>query len=221
MKFTDLGLSERVLAAVAQSGYTDPTPIQAQAIPEVLAKRDVIGIAQTGTGKTASFVLPMLTRLETGRARARMPRTLILEPTRELAAQVEQNFNTYGVNHKLTVALLIGGVSFDEQEKKLDRGADVATGQRSRSRSLDEIDEVDVARFAIAVVGGVIHRKRSPQERVGSAGDSKHGKLARQNRLRDGGLFDANAIDAFADATILDDGSAATNEAQTVPPSEW
>ena len=125
MKFTDLGLSERVLAAVAQSGYTDPTPIQAQAIPEVLAKRDVIGIAQTGTGKTASFVLPMLTRLETGRARARMPRTLILEPSRELAAQVEQNFNTYGVNHKLTVALLIGGVSFDEQEKKLDRGADV------------------------------------------------------------------------------------------------
>ena len=125
MKFTDLGLSERVLAAVAQTGYTEPTPIQAQAIPEVLAKRDVIGIAQTGTGKTASFVLPMLTRLETGRARARMPRTLILEPTRELAAQVEQNFNTYGVNHKLTVALLIGGVSFDEQEKKLDRGADV------------------------------------------------------------------------------------------------
>ncbi|MCC0052666.1 MAG: DEAD/DEAH box helicase [Rhodobiaceae bacterium] len=125
MKFTDLGLSERVLAAVEKAGYSEPTPIQAQAIPEVLAKRDVIGIAQTGTGKTASFVLPMLTRLESGRARARMPRTLILEPTRELAAQVEQNFNTYGINHKLTVALLIGGVSFDEQEKKLDRGADV------------------------------------------------------------------------------------------------
>jgi superfamily II DNA/RNA helicase len=125
MKFTDLGLSERVLAAVTQAGYTEPTPIQAQAIPEVLAKRDVMGIAQTGTGKTASFVLPMLTRLESGRARARMPRTLILEPTRELAAQVEQNFNTYGINHKLTVALIIGGVSFDEQEKKLDRGADV------------------------------------------------------------------------------------------------
>ncbi|MFN0263462.1 DEAD/DEAH box helicase [Tepidamorphus sp. 3E244] len=125
MAFSDLGLSERVLEAVTQSGYTEPTPIQAQAIPEVLAKRDVIGIAQTGTGKTASFVLPMLTRLESGRARARMPRTLIVEPTRELAAQVEQNFDKYGVNHKLTVALLIGGVSFDEQEKKLDRGADV------------------------------------------------------------------------------------------------
>ena len=125
MAFTDLGLSERVLAAVEGAGYTEPTPIQAQAIPEVLAKRDLIGIAQTGTGKTASFVLPMLTRLEKGRARARMPRTLILEPTRELAAQVEQNFTIYGARHKLTVALLIGGVSFDEQEKKLDRGADV------------------------------------------------------------------------------------------------
>ncbi len=125
MSFTDLGLSERVLAAVEGAGYTEPTPIQAQAIPEVLARRDLIGIAQTGTGKTASFVLPMLTLLEKGRARARMPRTLILEPTRELAAQVEQNFTIYGAQHKLTVALLIGGVSFDEQEKKLDRGADV------------------------------------------------------------------------------------------------
>jgi len=125
MSFDSLGLSPKVLAAVAASGYTVPTPIQQQAIPPVLAGRDVLGIAQTGTGKTASFVLPMLTRLEKGRARARMPRTLILEPTRELAAQVEENFVRYGQNHKLTVALLIGGVSFDEQEKKLDRGADV------------------------------------------------------------------------------------------------
>ena len=91
----------------------------------MLARRDVLGIAQTGTGKTARFVLPMLTLLERGRARARMPRTLILEPTRELAAQVEESFNRYGANHKLTVALLIGGVSFDDQLKKLDRGADV------------------------------------------------------------------------------------------------
>lgn len=125
MKFEDLGLSKKVLAAVEASGYKEPTAIQEQAIPHVLKKRDVMGIAQTGTGKTASFVLPMLSLLERGRARARMPRTLILEPTRELAAQVEENFKRYGQNHKLTVALLIGGVSFDEQLKKLDRGADV------------------------------------------------------------------------------------------------
>ncbi|HEY8596541.1 MAG TPA: DEAD/DEAH box helicase [Devosiaceae bacterium] len=123
--FTGLGLSDKVIQAVADAGYTKPTDIQAKAIPPVLERRDVIGIAQTGTGKTASFVLPMLTLLEKGRARARMPRTLILEPTRELAAQVHENFEKYGKNHKLTVALLIGGVSFDEQNKKLDRGADV------------------------------------------------------------------------------------------------
>lgn len=123
--FNELGLSAKVIEAVSAAGYTKPTDIQAQAIPHVLEKKDVIGIAQTGTGKTASFVLPMLTLLESGRARARMPRTLILEPTRELAAQVHENFEKYGKNHRLTVALLIGGVSFDEQNKKLDRGADV------------------------------------------------------------------------------------------------
>ncbi|RFC65634.1 MULTISPECIES: DEAD/DEAH box helicase [Mesorhizobium] len=125
MSFADLGLSQKVLSAVTDSGYLNPTPIQAGAIPQALQGKDVLGIAQTGTGKTASFVLPMLTRLEKGRARARMPRTLILEPTRELAAQVEENFVKYGKNHRLTVALLIGGVSFDDQEKKLERGADV------------------------------------------------------------------------------------------------
>ncbi|WP_292900168.1 DEAD/DEAH box helicase [Nitratireductor sp.] len=125
MTFSDLGLSQKVLSAVADAGYTQPTPIQAGAIPHALGGKDVLGIAQTGTGKTASFVLPMLTRLERGRARARMPRTLILEPTRELAAQVEENFVKYGKNHRLNIALLIGGVSFDEQEKKLERGADV------------------------------------------------------------------------------------------------
>ncbi|HEX2257106.1 MAG TPA: DEAD/DEAH box helicase, partial [Afifellaceae bacterium] len=125
MSFDTLGLSDKVVAAVKAAGYAEPTPIQAQAIPHVLARRDVVGIAQTGTGKTASFVLPMLNILEKGRARARMPRTLILEPTRELAAQVEENFARYGVNHKLTLALLIGGVSFDEQDKKITRGADV------------------------------------------------------------------------------------------------
>ena len=125
MSFSSLGLSEKVLAAVEAAGYTEPTAIQAAAIPHVLQKRDVLGLAQTGTGKTASFTLPMLTLLEKGRARARMPRTLILEPTRELAAQVEENFNKYGVNHKLNVALLIGGTSFGDQDKKLDRGVDV------------------------------------------------------------------------------------------------
>jgi superfamily II DNA/RNA helicase len=125
LTFTDLGLSPKVLSAVADAGYTQPTPIQAGAIPHALLGKDVLGIAQTGTGKTAAFVLPMITRLEKGRARARMPRTLILEPTRELAAQVEENFVKYGKNHKLNIALLIGGVSFDEQDKKLERGADV------------------------------------------------------------------------------------------------
>jgi superfamily II DNA/RNA helicase len=125
MSFSNLGLSEKVVSAVATAGYKAPTPIQEQAIPHVLARRDVLGIAQTGTGKTAAFTLPMLTVLEQGRARARMPRTLILEPTRELAAQVEESFAKYGVNHKLNVALLIGGVSFDDQDTKLTRGVDV------------------------------------------------------------------------------------------------
>jgi len=125
MSFSNLGLSDKVLAAVAAVGYTDPTPIQEQAIPHVMARRDVLGIAQTGTGKTAAFVLPMLTLLERGRARARMPRTLILEPTRELAAQVKENFDKYGVGQKLNVALLIGGVSFGDQDMKLTRGVDV------------------------------------------------------------------------------------------------
>ena len=125
MPFSKLGLSEKVLAAVTSAGYPTPTPIQEQAIPHVLARRDVLGIAQTGTGKTAAFVLPMLTMLEKGRARARMPRTLILEPTRELAAQVEESFEKYGKNHKLNVALIIGGVSFDDQDSKLVRGVDV------------------------------------------------------------------------------------------------
>src|SRR6201995_3491712 len=125
MTFSHLGLSDKVLQAVQAAGYTQPTPIQEQAIPHALQGRDVLGIAQTGTGKTAAFVLPMLSRLESGRARARMPRTLILEPTRELAAQVEESFVKYGANHKLNVALLIGGVSFDDQDTKLTRGVDV------------------------------------------------------------------------------------------------
>ena len=136
--FSGLGLSSKVTEAVTAAGYTKPTEIQTQAIPHVLAKKDVIGIAQTGTGKTASFVLPMLTLLENGRARARMPRTLILEPTRELAAQVSENFEKYGKNHRLTMALIIGGVSFEDQNKKLDRGVDVLIA--TPGRLLDQID---------------------------------------------------------------------------------
>jgi superfamily II DNA/RNA helicase len=123
--FDDLGLTPETLRAVHESGYSTPTPIQAQAIPEVLKGRDVLGIAQTGTGKTASFTLPMIDILAAGRARARMPRTLILEPTRELAAQVAESFDKYGKYHKLTKALLIGGVSFGDQDTLLARGVDV------------------------------------------------------------------------------------------------
>jgi superfamily II DNA/RNA helicase len=124
-KFSDLALDPRVLQAVAEAGYETPTPIQAGAIPEALKGRDVLGIAQTGTGKTASFTLPMITLLGQGRARARMPRSLVLAPTRELAAQVAENFDVYAKHTKLTKALLIGGVAFGEQDKLIDRGVDV------------------------------------------------------------------------------------------------
>src|SRR6516164_6663376 len=125
MGFSELGLSPEVLRAVSDAGYTIPTPIQEQAIPHVQRGRDVLGCAQTGTGKTASFVLPMIDNLAAGRARARMPRSLILEPTRELATQVAASFELYGKYHRLTMALLIGGESFVDQERKLDRGVDV------------------------------------------------------------------------------------------------
>ena len=125
ISFKDLGLGPKVLQAVEEAGYTHPTPIQAQAIPHVLTGGDVTGIAQTGTGKTAAFVLPMIHRLARGRARARMPRTLILAPTRELAAQVAENFEKYGTHLKLTMALLIGGVSFRDQDRLLMAGVDV------------------------------------------------------------------------------------------------
>lgn len=123
--FDELGLAPKVARAVAEAGYETPTPIQAQAIPAALQGRDVLGIAQTGTGKTASFTLPMATILSKGRARARMPRSLVLCPTRELAAQVAENFDTYTKHLKLTKALLIGGVSFKEQDALIDRGVDV------------------------------------------------------------------------------------------------
>lgn len=125
MRFEDLGLEPNILKAVTEAGYETPTPIQEQAIPPALQGKDVLGIAQTGTGKTASFTLPMIHRLAQGRAKARMPRSLVLAPTRELAAQVSENFEKYGKYHKLTMALLIGGVSFADQDAKLTRGVDV------------------------------------------------------------------------------------------------
>src|SRR5881398_1692275 len=152
MPFTELGLSDKVLQAVEASGYTEPTPIQAQAIPHVLAREDVLGIAQTGTGKTAAFTLPMPSRLEQGRARARMPRTLILEPTRELAAQVEESFVRYGVNHKLNVALLIGGVSFGDQEAKITRGADVLIATPGRLLDFSERGKLLLTGIEILVI---------------------------------------------------------------------
>ncbi|MTI11187.1 DEAD/DEAH box helicase [Curvivirga aplysinae] len=136
--FEDLGLGPEVLRAVSDAGYTTPTPIQEKAIPFIMMNRDVLGCAQTGTGKTASFTLPMIDILAHGRARARMPRSIILAPTRELAAQVADNFETYGKYHKLSMALLIGGISFNEQEKALDRGADVLIA--TPGRLMDHID---------------------------------------------------------------------------------
>ncbi|WP_108811190.1 DEAD/DEAH box helicase [Sphingorhabdus sp. Alg231-15] len=138
MKFADLGLSDELLKAVADAGYDEPTPIQAQAIPPVLMMKDIIGIAQTGTGKTASFVLPMIDILAHGRSRARMPRSLILEPTRELAAQVAENFEKYGKNHNLSMALLIGGVSMGDQIKALEKGVDVLIATPGRLMDLFE-----------------------------------------------------------------------------------
>jgi len=136
MTFADLGLSDELLRAVNESGYDEPTPIQRQAIPSVLMGRDIIGIAQTGTGKTAGFVLPMIDILAQGRARARMPRSLILEPTRELAAQVAENFEKYGKHHKLSMALLIGGVQMGDQIKALEKGVDVLIATPGRLMDL-------------------------------------------------------------------------------------
>ncbi len=138
MTFADLGLSDELLKAVTESGYDTPTPIQAQAIPSVLMMKDIIGIAQTGTGKTASFVLPMIDILAHGRARALMPRSLILEPTRELAAQVAENFEKYGKYHKLSMALLIGGVQMGDQVKALEKGVDVLIATPGRLMDLFE-----------------------------------------------------------------------------------
>jgi superfamily II DNA/RNA helicase len=152
MNFSELGLSAEVLQAVQDAGYTVPTPIQEQAIPYVLTGRDVLGCAQTGTGKTASFTLPMIDILAAGRARARMPRSLILEPTRELAAQVAEAFETCGKHHKLTMALLIGGESFSDQERKLDRGVDVLIATPGRMIDLFERGKILLSDVKILVI---------------------------------------------------------------------
>jgi superfamily II DNA/RNA helicase len=138
MLFSELGLHPETLRALEEAGYSSPTPIQEKAIPHVLQGRDVMGVAQTGTGKTASFTLPMIDALAAGRSRARMPRSLILEPTRELAAQVEQNFEVHGKYHRLNTALLIGGESMSDQTKKLGRGVDVLIA--TPGRLLDQFD---------------------------------------------------------------------------------
>ncbi|MGH7008393.1 MAG: DEAD/DEAH box helicase [Stellaceae bacterium] len=152
MNFSDLGLSPEVLRAVEDAGYKQPTPIQEQAIPYVLMGRDVLGCAQTGTGKTASFTLPMIDILASGRARARMPRTLVIEPTRELAAQVSEAFNVYGKHHKLNQALLIGGESFTDQERKLDRGVDVLIATPGRLIDLFERGKILLSDVKILVI---------------------------------------------------------------------
>ena len=148
--FSDLGLGPEVLRAVADAGYTTPTPIQVQAIPAVLAGRDLVGTAQTGTGKTAGFTLPMIDILAKGRARARMPRSLIIEPTRELAAQVAEAFDIYGRHHKLNKALLIGGVSYGDQDAALKRGADVLIA--TPGRLLDHIERGKILMADIRIV---------------------------------------------------------------------
>src|SRR5579862_159098 len=151
-RFDELGLSPSVLKAVQESGYASPTPIQARGIPLVLKHRDLIGIAQTGTGKTASFTLPMIEILARGRAKARMPRSLILEPTRELAAQVAESFERYGKYNKLSMALLIGGVSFDDQDRKLDRGVDVLIATPGRLLDHFERGKLMLSQVQILVV---------------------------------------------------------------------
>src|SRR5712691_9856534 len=152
MNFSELGLSPELLQAVLDAGYTTPTPIQQQAIPVVATGRDVLGCAQTGTGKTAAFALPMIDKLAAGRSRARMPRSLILEPTRELATQVEVAFETYGKQHRLTTALLIGGESFADQLKKLDRGVDVLIATPGRLLDLFERGKILLSDVRILVI---------------------------------------------------------------------
>lgn len=152
MNFEELGLGPEIVRAVTERGYTTPTPIQAQAIPHILMARDVVGLAQTGTGKTAGFTLPMIEILAGGRARARMPRSLILSPTRELAAQIADNFDIYGKYHKLTKALLVGGESMGDQIKLLERGVDVLIATPGRLLDLFDRGNILLSDIKILVI---------------------------------------------------------------------
>jgi len=152
MTFDDLGLSDNLMRAIKDCGYTAPTPIQAQAIPKILMGRDLVGLAQTGTGKTAAFTMPMIEILDGGRARARMPRSLILAPTRELAAQVAENFETYGKYTKLTKVLLTGGTSMPEQIKLLERGVDVLIATPGRLLDLFERGNILLTDIKVLVI---------------------------------------------------------------------
>ena len=182
MRFADIGLSDELLRALSEAGYDAPTPIQAAAIPQVQMMRDIIAIAQTGTGKTASFVLPMIDVLANGRARARMPRSLILEPTRELAAQVAENFEKYGKYHKLSMALLIGGVQMGDQVKALEKGVDVLIATPGRLMDLFErgkilltgcemlvIDEADLGNVDLVVDARPLTGRRRGNRRASYA----------------------------------------------------
>src|SRR5512133_1179080 len=152
MPFAALGLSEELVRAVADSGYPEPTPIQRAVIPSVLMGKDLIGIAQTGTGKTAAFVLPMIDILGHGRSRARMPRSLILEPTRELAMQVSENFEKYGKYHPLSMALLMGGVQMGDQVKTLEKGVDVLIATPGRLMDLFSRGEIMLNDCSLLVI---------------------------------------------------------------------
>lgn len=152
MDFAQLGLGDELLKAIEEIGYTTPTPIQEKAIPIVLMARDLIGLAQTGTGKTASFTLPMIEMLSSGRARSRMPRSLVLAPTRELAAQVAENFDKYGKYHKLTKALLVGGESMGDQIKILEKGADVLIATPGRLLDLFDRGQILLSDIKVLVI---------------------------------------------------------------------
>jgi len=152
--FTELGLDPRILKALNDVGYETPTPIQARAIPAALKNQDVLGIAQTGTGKTGAFVLPTIHKLAKGRARARMPRCVIVCPTRELAAQVAENVDLYGKYLKLEMALLIGGVSFAEQDRKLTRGVDILIATPGRLIDQFERGKISMTGVHTLDIGG-------------------------------------------------------------------
>ena len=125
MNFEELSLCKEIISSINEKGYKNPTEIQKKAIPHILMGRDILGCAQTGTGKTGSFVMPLAEILSSGKSKSRMPRSLILAPTRELAMQVAEEFNFINKFLKLQMALLIGGVSFTEQDNKLAKGVDV------------------------------------------------------------------------------------------------